>query len=102
MTALIILVLAIAFALGTALTFLRSPTSNPLAELSKHGKRTQAKITAIEGSGDALSVQIEYSVENQPFQRTVPWLGAELPRLNEEIEIVYLPDSPGLSRIALD
>ena len=100
MTALIILALAIAFALGTALNFLRSPTPNPLAELSSRGKRTLAKITAIEGSGDALSVQIEYQVEAQEFQRTIPWQGAELPQLHDEVEILYLPESPGLSRIA--
>lgn len=100
MTALIILALAIAFALGTALTFLRSPTPNPLAELATRGKRAKAKITAIEGSGDALSVQIDYQVDGQEFQRTVPWQGAELPQVQAEVDISYLPDSPGLSRIA--
>lgn len=99
MTALVVLALAIAFAMGTALTFLRSPTPNPLAELATHGKRTLAKITGVEGSGDALSVQIDYRVDGEDFQRTVPWHGAELPKLHAEVEIVYLPDSPGLSRI---
>lgn len=99
MTALIVLALAVAFALGTALTFLRSPTQNPLAELSTRGKRAKAKIIAVEGSGDALSVQIDYHIDGHNYQRTVPWQGAELPEVDSEVDILYLPESPGLSRI---
>ena len=98
---LLILIACIGFALGAALRVLRSPNSDPYANLARDGLNLSAEITEIEASGVWFNITVKYEVLGTHYTRTLPWPSAhEKPILGAQVEIRYLPASPGLSRLA--
>jgi hypothetical protein len=97
---LLIVLLAIAFLLGTIMTFWRSPTENPLAKLSTEGRMVMAEITAVEGEAEQLNIVVRYVIGEQSFTRSIPWPTAqEVPEIGSAVKLRYLSSSPGLSRL---
>ncbi len=97
---LIISLICAGFALGAALRLLRSPNSDPFENLARDGKMLSTTLSEIESSGDWFNVVIHYEVSGVPYTRTLPWPAArEKPSAGASVEIRYLPESPGLSRI---
>ena len=97
---LLILIACIGFALGAALRVLRSPNSDPYANLARDGQNLSAKISEIEASGAWFNVVVEYEVANTHYTRTLPWPSANAkPIVGATVQIRYLPASPGLSRL---
>jgi hypothetical protein len=92
--------IAALFLIGTAMSFWRSPNINPLADLAKIGVMSDAIIEALEPDGDEPNVVIRYAVASQSYKRTVPWKpNLPLPEIGQTVQVRYLPNDPGLSRI---
>jgi hypothetical protein len=98
----IIVLVCIAFVVGLASSFARSPSRNPLAELSIRGQTAQASVLSIQRSSAGVDVEIEYVVNGTAFRRVVPWPGDEQsppPMIGSQVTVRYLPNDPGASRI---
>ena len=98
---LLILIACIGFALGAALRVWRSPNADPYANLARDGKNLSAKIAEIEESGAWYNVVIQYELAGTQYTRTLPWPSVNAkPVVDAQVEIRYLPSSPGLARLA--
>ena len=97
---LLILIACIGFALGAVLRVLRSPNSDPYANLARDGLNLSAEITEIEASGVWFNVVVQYQVAETQYTRTLPWPSMNAkPVLGTWIDIRYLSTNPGLSRV---
>jgi hypothetical protein len=95
-----ILLIAIAFIVGVALTVMRSPNRNPLEALNATGLETSALVTAIEDDGDEPNIVVEYVISDQKYSRSIPWPpNRARPNVGDAVRIRYLPTQPGLSRL---
>jgi polyferredoxin len=95
-----IVLVAIAFVIGTAMTFARSPNRDPLAALNSTGIETQAVVQAIEDDGDEPNILVQYQVDEKVYTRSIPWPPNKArPTIGENVTIRYLPKQPGLSRL---
>ncbi len=96
----LILIACIGFALGAALRLLRSPNTDPYANLAREGQNISASIVEIEESGAWFNVVVEYDVAGNQYTRTLPWPSKKSkPEVGASVNVRYLPSSPGLSRI---
>lgn len=99
MMVMIIVLIAIAMVAGLASAFARSPTHNPLAEISIRGINGVAAVISVQPHAQGFDVELEYRVGAEAYRRVVPWPQSNPPTIGSPVSIIYLPDNPGACRV---